>query len=428
MAKKKKTQPRGQGPPKKSLASKKAEIEKLIEASKGKSFSESRLTIPSLSEGAANVRLPPNQPMILRPTTLMPKRASATRQSLHRIRPTDTAPHSQGSTHGKYFIRGQRIEKTPEIPLVRLPYEPSTSRALRHYKREGQFPFPDLPGELRNKIYDYAISKEHYAIEWVGNTQKSKSLTYRLPRPTRAHPPKLEPGAAQRRRLLDYHHRRVHPTHLAEDDVHPGPTVLLFICKSISEEAASVLYSKSMFHFHGLRALRHFLDNLRPETTKSITRLALNYQAYGHPVKTEDRRWKEKHDRLWEHLCWKVADDCSLIQLSLKLRLPRSPTLFSSFDRVRATDIGTRWIMPLWAFQDAGIQRCWGQIHCLSKSRSELQKESLRMRKEIIGELWDDEAEGTRDDYGYDHGMKSSKDVKRGMVLRLRVDGGLEMP
>lgn len=428
MAKKKRTtQPHGQGTPKKSLASNKAGIEKLIGASKGKSFSESRLTIPSLSEGAANVRLPPHQPMLSQPMTLMATRASATRQSLHHIRPTDTAPHSQGLPQGKYFIRGQRNEKTPETPLVRLPYEPSTPRALRHYKPEGRFPFLDLPGELRNKIYDYAITKEHYAIEWVGNTQKSKSLTYRLPRPTRAHPPKLEPGAARRRRLLDYHHRRVHPTHLAEDDVHPGPTVLLFICKSISEEAASVLYSKSMFHFHGLRALRHFLHHLRPGTTKSITRLALTHQAYGHPVKTEDRRWKEKHDHLWEQLCWRVTDNCSLIQLSLKLRLPRSPTLFSAFDKVRATDIGTRWIMSLWAFQDAGIQRCWGQIHCLSKSRSELQKESLRMRKEIIGELWDDEAEGMRDDYGYDRGMKSSKDIKRGMVLRLRVDGGLEL-
>ncbi len=427
MAKKGKTQPRGQGLPKKKLVSKKAEIEKLIGASKEKSFSETKSTTSSPSKGAAKVRLPPHQPAIPRPTASVPVRASTPRQGLHRIRPTDTAFQLQGSTHEKYFIRDQRNEKTPEVPLVRLPDEPSTSRVLRNYTPEGHFPFLDLPGELRNKIYDYAITKEHYAIEWVGNTQKSKSLTYRLPRPTRAHPPKLEPGAAQRRRLLDYHHRRVNPSHLTEDDVHPGPTVLLFVCKSMSEEAASVLYSKSMFHFHRLRALRHFLDNLRPITTKSITRLALNYRAYGHPVKTEDRRWKEKHDCLWEQLCWRVADNCSLVQLSLKLRLPKSPTLFSAFDGVRAADIGTRWIMPLWAFLDAGIQRCWGQIQCLSKDRSELQKESLRMRREIIGELWDDEAE-SRDDYGYDHGMKSSKDITRGMVLRLRVDGGLELP
>lgn len=428
MAKKKKNQHHGQKSPKKSLVSKKAEIEKLIGASKAQSFSETRSTTSSSSKGSANVRLPPPQPTSPRPTTLMPTRASTPRQNLHRIRLTDTASQSQASNQDRCFIRGQCDEKTPETPLVRLPYEPPTSRALRHYKREGRFPFLDLPGELRNKIYEYSITKEHYAIEWVDNTQKSKSLTYRLPRPTKAQPPKLEPGAAQRRRLLDYHHRRVHPTHLAEDDVHPGSAVLLFVCRSISEEAASVLYSKSMFHFHGLRALRHFLNHLRPVTTKSITRLALHHEAYGHPDKTEDQRWKKKHDDLWEQLCWRVADDCSLIQLYLKLRLPRSPTFFSAFDKVRPEDIGTRWIVPLWAFQDAGIQRCWGQIQCHSKSSSELQEESLRMRKEIIGELWDDEAESRRDDFGYDHGMKSSKDVKKGMLLRLRVDGGLEVP
>ncbi len=421
MAKKNKTQPRSQRPPKKSLVSKKAEIEKLIEASKEKSFSETKSRTPSPSERTANVRLPPCQPRIL------PTRAFTTRQNLHCIHPTYAISRVQGSTQDKFFVRSEPCRKAPVNPTVRLPQEPSTSRALRHYKREGRFPFLDLPGELRNKIYDYAITKEHYAIEWVGNTQKSKSLTYRLPRPTGAHPPKLEPGAAQRRRLLDYHHRRVHATHLAEDDVHPGPTVLLFVCKSMSDEAASVLYSKCMFHFHGLRALRHFLDNLRPLTTKSITRLALTYDAYGHPVKTEDQRWKEKHDRLWEQLCWRVADNCPLIQLSLKLKLPRSPTFFCAFDKVRATDIATRWIMPLWAFQDAGIQRCWGQIQCHSKSRSELQKESLRMRKEIVGEMWDGEAESTRDDYGYDRGTRGGRDVKKGMVLRLRVDGGLEL-
>lgn len=416
MAKKRNPHHRSQGCPKKSLVSKKVEIENLIAASKEKSFSTTKSTTSSPSKGATSVRLPSRQPTIPIRMPSMSASASTSKQILHSVRPEQVNPG---------LIKDKRHEKTPEVPLVRLPCEPSTPRALRHYKREGQFPFLDLPGELRNKIYDYAITKEHYAIKWVENTHKSKSLTYRLPRETTAHPPKLEYGTALRRRLLDLHHRRASRTNLAEDDVHPGPTVLLFVCKTMSEEAASLFYSKSMFHFHGLGALRHFLDNLRPMTEKSITRLALNHRAYGHPVKTEDRRWKEEHDHLWEQLCWRVTDNCSLVNLSLNLWLPKSPTSFSDFDRVYATDIGRRWIIPLWAFQHAGIQRCWGRIHCLSKSNSELGKESLRMRREILGELWDDEAESKRDDYGYDHGLKSSKYIKRGMVWRLRGDGGL---
>lgn len=67
--------------------------------------------------------------------------------------------------------------------------------------------------------------------------------------------------------------------------------------------------------------------------------------------------------------------------------LPKSPTLFSNFDNPYATNVATHWVMPLWAFQDAGIQRCWGRIICLSKEDSELGKVSSRFLKEVIGDL-----------------------------------------
>lgn len=54
--------------------------------------------------------------------------------------------------------------------------------------------------------------------------------------------------------------------------------------------------------------------------------------------------------------------------------MPKCPTLFSNFDRAHATNIVARWVMPFWAFQDAGIQRCWGRIICLSKEDSGLGK------------------------------------------------------
>lgn len=213
--------------------------------------------------------------------------------------------------------------------------------------------------------------------------------------------------------------------HLSEDDIHPGPAVLLFVCKKMSEEAASVLYSSSMFHFHGLGVLRHFLNNLRPISTESITRLALNYQYYGHPVKTVNQPWKEKHDALWSKLCWRVADNCSLTHLSLNLTLPKSPTRFSAFEKARRTDIGTRWIMPLWAFQDTDIQRCWARIYCLTKDSAELQEQSLKMRKEILGDLWDEEAELARDDYGFE--LPGSKETKKGKMVKVHPDGRVEV-
>jgi hypothetical protein len=43
------------------------------------------------------------------------------------------------------------------IPVVRLPEKPTTTRALRQYRRQGFVLFMDLSPELRNGVYGYAI-------------------------------------------------------------------------------------------------------------------------------------------------------------------------------------------------------------------------------------------------------------------------------
>lgn len=188
-----------------------------------------------------------------------------------------------------------------------------------------------------------------------------------------------------------------------------------------------MFYSKSTFGFHGLGALRHFLNNLRPIAKTSITRLSVNYRAYGNPSRTENLWIKARHDRTWEKLCWRITDECiSLTHLNLDLKLNKSPVSFAPFDKANTTDLGTQWIKPLWAFQDAGIERLWGRIRCTTKESSVVEVESWKMRKEILGDLWDEEAESNRDAYGNERRRRDRRDTK-GMVLRLRVDGGLEL-
>ena len=312
-------------------------------------------------------------------------------------------------------------------PLVCLPCEPNTKRALR-YTPKGRFPFLKLPGELRNRIYDYAIEQHYYHIEWVENNHKSKSLTYRLPKLGGSYGPRLEAGAARRRRQLDICQRVPSQKRLAEGAIHAGPTALLAVCSKMHDEACSVFYSKSSFTFHGLGALRHFLNHLSPVATTSLTHLSIKYRAYGEPNRTEDQKWKVKHDRLWEDLCWRIADQCtSLTRLSLDLKLNKSPLWFAPFDLADGAGIGAQWIKPLWAFQDVGIQRCWLRLHCLSKDDSVLEGESLNIRKEILGALWNEEAEAQRDAYGSTRGSSNANQVERPMVIRLRNDGRAEV-
>lgn len=390
MAKKKSTPVRAA---KKGLLGKKANIDKMIEEAKKNSLSGNKLP-----PGTASVRLPPLQP------TIQGNRGPS---HLHQRQPKKVVP---GLIQDEKFV-------SSEPDGLHLPAKPL-----------GHFPFLKLPGELRNKIYDYAIVKQYYQIKWIDNNHKSKSLTYRLPKLCRACGPHLESGTARRRRQLDYSRRVPSQKRLAEGSICPGPAALLAVCSTMHEEACSVFYSKSVFTFHGLGALRQFLHNLSPTGTRALTQLAIKYRAYGEPNRTEDQIWKAKHDRLWEDLCWRIADQCtSLIGLQLDLTLNKSPLWFAPFDLADKAGIGAQWIKPLWAFQDVGIQRCWVHLHCLSKDSSVLEVESWKVRKEILGSLWNEEAEAQRDAYESEKRRGGSKEVKKGKVLRLRFDGSLEV-
>lgn len=394
----------------KGLTGKRAEIDKLIAEADQKKKSLSGTKLP---HGTASVRLPP-----LQPTSQVNSRLPS---QMIRRQPKQVVPGLIKNQKPGSSV-SDNLHHTGK-PLVCLPCEPSTRRALR-YTPKGHFPFLKLPGELRNKIYDYAIVKQYYQIEWVNNNHKSKSLTYRLPRLSKAYGPHLDSDSARRRRELDWCRRVPSQKRLPEGSIHPGPAALLAVCRDMYQEACSVFYSKSSFTFRGLGALRHFLNNLSPVATEALTRISIKYRAHGEPNRTEDQIWKAKHDRLWEDLCWRIADQCtSLTCLALDLTLNKSPLRFAPFDLADEAGIGAQWIKPLWAFQDVGIQRCQVRLHCLSKDSSVLEVESWKVRKEILGAFWNDEAEAKRDAYGHE---KHQKEVKKAMVLRLRIDGGLE--
>ena len=404
------------GGEKKSMVGKKNEIDKLIEASKNASSA-------SVSKPVGRAIRSSSTPQAKIVSQAAQKGKAWHPQARQRTQgyqiPRVPSPKKiiPGLPEPQHLILDQRSPASPQKPLVRLPCEPPTPRALR-YERNGVFPFLDLPGEIRNQIYDLAIVKDEYRLVWVNNNHKSKSLTYRHPRSTTTSKivlpkePVLPKDAAQRRRSLDIKNKpKAIRERLPSDYYGAIPTTLLLVNKQTHDEAASVFYAKSTFHFHALGTLRHFLDQLTPVATKSITNLALKYQAYGNPQFKDSRPWKAKHDRLWDDLCWRVADECSLKNLLLDLTLNTSPTSFCSLDEAEFEGIGAAWIRPLWAFQDINLQRCWARIRCPSKEDSVLEVESWKLRKDILGDAWDDEVESGRDAYGYSKSRKSGEVV-----------------
>ena len=393
---------------KKSLLGKKAAIGKMIEEENRKKA----LSGTKLPPGIVDVRIPPPK--------LTGRDESHNLSPLSRAQPRKVIP---GLTQDQtlHSSASENLHRS-KVPLVLFPSEPNTKRALR-YTPQGHFPFLKLPGELRNRIYEYTISRQYYEVGWVNNNCKTKTLTYRLPKLGKAFEPHLEADTARRRRQLDCRRRVPSQKRLAEGSIHAGPAALLAVCSKMHDEACSVFYSKSSFTFHGLGALRHFLNCLSRVAIESLTQLSIKYRAYGEPNRTEDQKWKAKHDKLWEDLCWRIADQCTaLTRLSLDLTLNKSPLWFAPFDLADKAGIGARWIIPLWAFQDVGIQQCKVRLHCLRKDDSVLEVESWKARKEILGTSWDEEAEATRDAYGY----QKSPHTKKAMVIRLRTDGQVE--
>ncbi|KAL9636913.1 MAG: hypothetical protein Q9164_002529 [Protoblastenia rupestris] len=409
----KKTSPSSRGP-KKSAVAKQRDIEKLVANAKKKRAGEKNALgtptvgpLPAFSQ-EKRVRMPLAQ---LSPAPLSPPSIIFQRPRQPKTRSRYPDPLSGGKERGFFLHDRHHGHKA----LAHLPKEPHVGRAPS-FVPKGQFRFLDLPGELRNQVYDYCVPRTHYALKWIDGKKKSGSLTYTLPRYGKASEPRLQADVIENRRLT----RKVRDSgrKAVMDDLYRqvNPVSLLWACRQMYPEAASVLYAKSTFSFVLPSTLRHFLNTLTAANKASITSLKIKHQVYGHPAKTEDQRFKAKADRSWNDLCWRISDECSsLSHLGLEMDLNRCPISFGSLDAAMAGGFGTKWMQPLWAFQEIGLKRFWYRLRSAIVAGTVLEVESYNIRKAILDEEWDDNVEAERDAYGYDLNVPR----KGGLILCL---------
>ena len=236
------------------------------------------------------------------------------------------------------------------------------------------FKFFALPGELRNKIYDYIFEREIYEICWLDKTKSS--LTYRLPR--KPHwSPTLDPSVGRRRRLLDY------PRYLRSEETipvyqaPPGPAAILLTSKMIYLEASTFLYRNATFTFHCLGTFSKFLDTINVRNKESIRSLHLKHHTAGNPSLTKNQQWKHRYDTKWGHLCWKAGDELrSLEELSLHLTIN---------DRRFSFDEEEPWIAPLFGFTDNKLKRCSITLKGATSNETLGMAETERLRRLLLG-------------------------------------------
>ena len=400
--------------PSKAQAAHKNWIERKIAEEKAKQssqFSQSRETSNSPPHSAKKmVRLPPGQYI---------ESTSSTRVPIKIFRPLQPAavskPEYPGSRVNQSISRPLDPRHTQSYDLIAR----NASVALP-YVRKGTFPFLELPGELRNKIYDIVIPHETYQLRWINNNHKSCSLTYYIPGKESASTRRLRKDVLEHRKAT--RNLRSPTRKTAMNDVYnrASPVSLLWVCKQMYPEAASMFYGKSTLILRRLKTMRHFLNTTSPLNKQAIKSLSLVYHAYGHPVLTKNTMWKTKHDLSWEDLCERISNECpNITTLSLDLRLNRCPI---AFDCIRLEEIAfhpfTQWMLSLWHFMDKEIPlaRFICQIHSNIIEDTVLEVESQNLRREFMGEFWDEKVETKkRDAFGND----KEKKPRQNMVLNL---------
>ena len=139
------------------------------------------------------------------------------------------------------------------------------------------FPFLELPGELRNKIYNYCLH-DPAGVYLFAATQKYRRTVSR--------------GAG-----LDYYGESpiTHSTddendeqeeekaELPSDVMRPFVPALLAVCKKINEEARGILYDH-VFHVRDSMTLHSFLVDLGPRGATYLKNVELGEWGYGRGV------------------------------------------------------------------------------------------------------------------------------------------------
>jgi hypothetical protein len=184
-----------------------------------------------------------------------------------------------------------------------------------HLQQPRSFSFLDLPGEIRNKVYD---------LIFEGHVLISRSYPIRE---------RLEDPDVKTRLRLAWRPIYSWPagTHFY---IRPD---LLRVCRQVHNEAVTFLYANTTFRLESVLTLNKFL-NVVP-AVGAIKKLELRHSTYGEPRLMEDRKWKQRHDKKWMKTCRRIAEVMTAVEhLKLELRICDWPTQLN---------LAAAWAKPL---------------------------------------------------------------------------------
>lgn len=141
------------------------------------------------------------------------------------------------------------------------------------------FPFLELPGELRNKIYGYCL-QDPAGIYLFSTTQKFRRTVFRASEIAYRGDPPLPRSTDDD--TEDENGDKSEPM-TPSNVVRALVPALLAVCKKINEEARSILYDH-VFHVKDTMALHSFLVDLGPRAATYLKSIDLAEWGHGRGV------------------------------------------------------------------------------------------------------------------------------------------------
>ncbi|KEF63024.1 uncharacterized protein A1O9_00999 [Exophiala aquamarina CBS 119918] len=242
-----------------------------------------------------------------------PKRKPTT---LHRNRqfPLRDVPFSKGSPPRSRTVSSSSLNPCPVQNPSKVPFKP--------------FPFFDLPGEIRNRVYDLVVEDSRVLIQ--GN-HPNKEL------------------ARLHREESTSKHRRPRCHFSGKFSKHGAGVSLLYTCQRMNAEVVEFVYARTTFCFDNMNTIHKFLNTIPPAGAKSIEILEVDHKGYGEPRWTDDREWKLRHDEKWKQTL-KLIRAKLLVLHTLKLNI-------TVFDWPCRLEMDAQWAKPLVDFAGDGLNR-----------------------------------------------------------------------
>lgn len=213
----------------------------------------------------------------------------------------------------------------PQVQTGATPSPPSPSDDVVR-RATKPFLFLDLPGEIRNKIYDLVVPAATVIIS--GNHPQKELKKLKAQQPLKKH-------KASRHRLF------------GEVTVNAVPIALLLTCRQMHHEAVKFIYGRTTFCFNRIVTIRKFLNNAPAAGLESIESLAITHTGYAEPRWLADREWKLRHERKWSMTLERIKAQMSALQ-RLNLRI-------TFFDWPCRLDLDERWARPLLDLAGGGL-------------------------------------------------------------------------